>query len=272
MKLLTYNCWNGFEQEDGASFYEAVRWMKTQDFDVACFQEMTFRFHQQFTQAQFERHLKQELGLVHVAYGNAGALYAESSFYGQITCSRVPWTKGTKPISLALRADPVLHEKRNALFVQLANGVSICNTHLDVWDRTGNTRLAQLQDIHQVLTQHKMFPTVLCGDLNTVRRADYTTAQWQLLTQHWTIESKSLDWLQSLGLSDTFTHLGRQAENTHRDAAKRIDFIIPFDPRQQLTVVDSKTYHVEFSDHYPVMAEFALRDGEVPAPKIPSWR
>src|ERR1700679_871931 len=184
MKIISYNIHNGFyamghETKDGFwtsegkfNFVPFLKWVKKEDPDVILLQELTFRG---VTKIKFEADMK-KLGFVHIAYGFAADLYGEGgeNFFGQATCSKIPFEKTA---SLKLKA--FRGEARNALFTYFPDLVLV-NTHLDVWDKTGETRLAEMKQIVKKIGTSKT-AALLCGDFNTQRREDYTASQWKEL-------------------------------------------------------------------------------------------
>jgi endonuclease/exonuclease/phosphatase family metal-dependent hydrolase len=130
--------------------------------------------------------VREKLKFPYTAYGNAADLYG-NGFFGQVTCSRYPIVAYN---SLALQADPRNNEARNALVCHIElptkRVVSVINTHLDVWDWSEKTRLAEIQQIvAYVRTHQNRLPTILLGDFNAVREKDYENpADWLALEAH----------------------------------------------------------------------------------------
>jgi endonuclease/exonuclease/phosphatase family metal-dependent hydrolase len=255
IKIVSYNIHNGWYNEDESenTFPQMCTWLRKVNPDVVLFQEVTFR---EVSKAQFETQMK-KMGLSFIAYGFAADLYGKEggNFFGQATCSRIPFD--TRPTSQSLKRDPVQNEGRNALFVTLrASGLTICNTHLDVWDRTGKTRLQQIKQIDDTLNQFNLFPALVCGDFNTQRRHDYTTAQWNaLIKSKYELETLALDHVQSMGVKDVLDLVGKKSASSIPNLNRRIDFMFVFDPYNTLTVQAAEIdKNANFSDHYPVIA------------------
>ena len=257
ISILSYNIHNGFYDvtDKTNTFYEMTDWLATINPDVVLFQEVTFRA---ISKAVFEKQMK-ELGYKYIAYGFADDLYGKSggNFFGQAICSKLSWKN--KPISLNLSRDPINNEGRNALFVTLDNGLTICNTHLDVFDRTGKTRLKQVKELDQVLNEYNLFPAMVCGDFNTQRRRDYTKKQWETLQKHYVVETLALDYIESFGVHDVLDWVGKKSVTSIPGVDRRIDFMFPFDPYNQLEVEKASIEkHVFFSDHFPVFATIKI--------------
>jgi endonuclease/exonuclease/phosphatase family metal-dependent hydrolase len=162
---------------------------------------------------------------------------------------------------LKLKPDPVENEGRNALFTKLS-GLTICNTHLDVWDRTGKTRLQQVKQIEETLhklNKHHVLPALVCGDFNTQRQQDYTPAQWSALKTKYVVETLALDYIQSKGAEDVLDSVQKKSSTSIPGLTRRIDFMFVFDPHVQLNVykaaIDKKA---DFSDHFPVIATLVV--------------
>lgn len=253
LKILSYNIHNGWYDYTDVynTFYEMIKWMIEVDPDVVLFQEVTFR---EISKTNFESTMK-ELGYKYIAYGFADDLYGKNggNFFGQATCSKLPWKH--KPISLNLSRDPVNNEGRNALFVTLENGLTIVNLHLDVWDRSGKTRLKQIKEMDHVLNEYKLFPAMVCGDFNTQRRRDYTNAQWETLQKHYVVETIAIDYIESFGVKDVLDLVGKKSVTSIPGVNRRIDFMFAFDPYDQVKVQSADIVkNVYFSDHFPVIS------------------
>lgn len=61
-------------------------------------------------------------------------------------------------------------------------------THLDVFDETENTRAIQVRKIIELAKQRRSegdgLPHVLAGDLNALRRKDYSDVRWACIVRH----------------------------------------------------------------------------------------
>ncbi len=261
IKIVSYNIHNGFYDaaEKVNTFYSMCDWLQSVNPDVVLFQEVTFR---KITRKAFETKMHQ-LGYKHIAYGFAADLYGSHGghFFGQATCSKIPFVN---QLSAELSPDPIKNEGRNALFVTLDLSVSskkktqsksltVVNTHLDVWDRSGKTRLKQVKEIDHVLNERNLFPAMVCGDFNTVRRHDYTPHEWKELHKY-EIETKTLDYIASMGVQDALDLVGKKTSRSIVGLDRRIDFMFAFDPYSQIKITDATIDHKAiFSDHHPVI-------------------
>jgi len=60
--------------------------------------------------------------------------------------------------------------------------VHVFGLHLDVYDEAGAMRLSQAQQVLRHCSSQKN--VVLAGDLNSLRRRDYSEADWDKLVRH----------------------------------------------------------------------------------------
>ena len=254
ISIVSYNIHNGWYNIDESenTFYKMIEWLKQINPDVILFQEVTFNG---ISRKAFEKTMKQ-LGFIYIAYGFADDLYG-NGFFGQTTCSKIKFR--SDPISIQLKRDPVENEARNALYTTLSNGLTIVNTHLDVWDHSGTTRLKQLKQLDKVLNENNLFPALVAGDFNTCRRQDYNDKQWKEINKNYDVETKTLDYIAGMGVQDVTDVIGKRFPQSVLSFFRRIDFIFLFDPYQQLSVkkamIDTKA---EFSDHYPVITTVTI--------------
>jgi endonuclease/exonuclease/phosphatase family metal-dependent hydrolase len=198
------------------------------------------------------------LGYHHIAYGLAADLYW-NGFYGQVTVSKLPFI--TEPFTLSLH-DSNRGEGRAALLTQLDNGLTIINLHLDVWDRSGGVRTSQLQQVKSLINNTLLpSPVILCGDFNTVRRCDYSAAEWSELCSIQEIETVSMDVVSGMGGRDVFDVMDVRMSRSHVHDPKRVDYIFIIDKsieKKKLIVKEAKRYDVLYSDHFPLSAVIEL--------------
>ena len=267
VRLVCFNIHNGFAAEDDetCTLDQTIAWLAKERPDVVCFQEVSWRF---VSRARVEKAVRDKLGLSHFAYGFAAELYG--TFFGQMTCSRFPIASHT---NLELVADPIEHEGRNALVTHLSldGGAdahasstpffTVINTHLDAWDGTEKTRLAQVKQLVTLAAKLRegapTIPIMLVGDFNAVRRQDYATQKAFDESNRW---QRALTYLMKHGdAQDVFDRLGKRAIKTRPYSSSRIDFAWLLPPHETIRVVDAAfATHVATSDHYPIVTNLAI--------------
>ncbi len=144
--------------------------------DVLCLQEVSFTSTRYFklSQAQLEHELHQ-LGYQHLILIKTQP-YLGGEF-GNLIASKVPIMESKSGL---------LHQgkgkvKRGYCLVTLLDSqLTICCVHLDVFDKTGQTRNQQLTELLQkVMIDINPTNLIICGDFNATRVCDYSPEQIQ---------------------------------------------------------------------------------------------
>jgi endonuclease/exonuclease/phosphatase family metal-dependent hydrolase len=265
VRLVCFNVHNGFADASDrkCTFAQTIEWLRGQAPDVVCFQEVSWRF---VSQAHVEKEIRTKLGLQHIVYGYAATLYGV--FFGQMTCSRFPIAHEE---NLALKPDPMEGEGRSALITQLTldSGatLTVLNTHLDAWDDTDKTRLAQAKQIlAHVKKMRKTAPhtaVLLVGDFNSVRAEDLDLTAEDFEEQ--AREHLVLNHLMAKGgAQDVFDRLGVRAENPRpRGNPWRIDFAWLLPPHDAIQVTAARfAAEAKMSDHFPIVTNLLVRAAE----------
>lgn len=178
--------------------------------------------------------------------------------YGSnVIISKYPFTHKI----LFLQKDPIKHQNRYAIFadVTLLNNVKlhIIGTHLDVFDETETTRLTQIQQILQNITDKSKLPnTIILGDLNTVSRDDYTEGVWNDivlgdLNRGVQTVSRVIPYLYDNDFVDVFKLLKKVVPITVW-SLRRVDYIL-LHKQFKYTVKDAYDYPTHDSDHTPLI-------------------
>jgi endonuclease/exonuclease/phosphatase family metal-dependent hydrolase len=270
--LVCFNIHNGFadRSDKKCTFDQTIAWLAKEKADVVCFQEVSWRFKQSISQESVEKAVRDVLGLKHIAYGYAAELYG--GFFGQMTCSRFPFAQNS--ISLDLKPDPYEHEGRNALVTHLARTeedavagrafFTVINTHLDAWDESEQTRLAQIKQlVAYVKKQRKVMPQVpvtLVGDFNAVRPQDFDVSSEEF--EEAANSCLALDYLMKQGgAQDVFDRLGQRATHPRQNGNPwRIDFVWLFSQHDAVVVKQAAfASHVKTSDHNPIVTDLDVR-------------
>ncbi len=172
-----------------------TQWLEQIQPDVVLFQEVTF---EEVSRKQLMETMK-AAGFRYISLGWTHPPFQgrkEKDFYGQCTASKIPFVGN--PHSIYLEKDPLQKLGRNALCVTLTNGLTVINTHLDCFDRTGETRLKQVNQIFDWINSktRKNNTFILAGDFNTERRKNYSDSTWERLQKEYIIETETLDFIE----------------------------------------------------------------------------
>jgi endonuclease/exonuclease/phosphatase family metal-dependent hydrolase len=126
--------------------------------------------------------------------------------------------------------------------------IRIYNTHLDVQDASGETRTQQIRRLLSCATVYKE-NTVVVGDLNCIRRADYTAAHWNKIK-----ESSCVTWtaITEIGWED------RTQQSLSVWSGKRVDFVLLHETT--CLVVQNQWISPSIaSDHFPLVVDLKYR-------------
>lgn len=245
LKVMTYNIHNGFFDESDVinTFEQMTKWLVHNQMDVICFQEVSWRT---ITQSEFTTKMK-KLGYTYILLAQASDLYG---WFGQAICSRLPFEE-----KYVIDLDKGNQEEgRSAAMVTLENGITIVNTHLDVWDKSGKTRIAQIKQIRKIIEKKKL-KGLLCGDFNCTREKDYTVEQLANIKKFPVEYKQDFQALKEISdYPDVFDIVNRKAGFTHLAAPIRIDYMFVFGSEEQIEVQSVTKYNVRYSDHYPLSA------------------
>jgi endonuclease/exonuclease/phosphatase family metal-dependent hydrolase len=140
--------------------------------------------------------------------------------------------------------------------------LTVCNTHLEQGDESA--RLAQWEMIRAHLGED----AIVCGDLNALRRADYTDDQWMAMARHraesqWPApESRLMERLAEDGFRDGWLEAGTGKMEGTCSYQTRIDYVL-LGPRFSGSFLPASyclapTMANNLSDHSLVLVEVAL--------------
>lgn len=177
------------------SFQELLHELGRLDADVVCLQEVTMDVSDRFdifkalpaallsglpdatSQSELLRQfaMPEHGGYQYACFGQATRLY--NSRFGNLTLSRRPFT--AVPSVLQLSPDPIVHEGRCAVITTFADHdskpLTIVNVHFDVYDRSEETRVAQVKEVQNAV-QQLSGSILLAGDMNSVHADDAQSA------------------------------------------------------------------------------------------------
>jgi endonuclease/exonuclease/phosphatase family metal-dependent hydrolase len=150
---------------------------------------------------------------------------------------------------------------RHAVQVQTHQGeLEIFGIHLDVYDESGATREKQIQQIIKLSEASETTKNccIIAGDVNAVRRKDYSDEQWEKLQQHdklrnVVLDSGATDLIEAAGFVDCFEACGKTPPLCTTWSGRRIDFI--FVKSEKFQVTQAFVYHCASSDHIPVITD-----------------
>lgn len=154
-----------------------------------------------------------------------------------------------------LGKDTIKRIPRNALLCDFESFIVI-GTHLDVFDETGVLRMQQMNLILSAVPQGQK--CIVCGDFNSLRKADYLADEWNALIKIdadrgvLTIEDV-VPLIEEAGFRDSFDFCGTSLKVSVW-SERRVDYIFGHD----VFFVQSNVMKVTASDHYPVYADFIV--------------
>ncbi|HEV2601397.1 MAG TPA: endonuclease/exonuclease/phosphatase family protein [Candidatus Babeliales bacterium] len=197
--------------------------------------------------------------------------------FGNMIVSKYPFD--TKPYKKTYDADQYSkREKRNFIHTIITlpdtNKISLCGTHLDVWDETEQKRLAEVKELIAHACADTYPNKVLLADWNAVRKQDYqyNVAQkqvWKLLTKNFQertgltqVPTQTLDYIESAGFTDSFAKKGIPSPRYTVWSGTRVDLIY-LAQTWKLPIRGCYVYYgtnpEEESDHMPIIMDVLLQ-------------
>jgi endonuclease/exonuclease/phosphatase family metal-dependent hydrolase len=179
----------------------------------------------------------------------------EQTYFGNILLSK-PSLDIPEGLPLTSYVEGGLEYGRCATFAYLSDyDLVVCNLHLDVFDKTGKTRIREIDQIIRYLNQrYANTPTIVMGDLNALKRSDYTDLEVRWLAknnQGFPLDFQTIDTLGSAGFTDVFN------EGSFKYSvwsARRIDFIFV----RNITIekiISTGVMYTPVSDHLPIFVD-----------------
>lgn len=220
-------------------------------------------------------------GLDHFANMNNDA-HSQYGPFGNWILSRYPFEKNPRVGHYAHQYTGYLENKdeyvdrcfENAI-ITLPSGktCSFYATHLDAFDDSEQVRFEQIKELALVMQADESDHVILAGDLNSVRREDYTEEQWNLIEQDnaqrlnsfskmklnsGKTPTRVMDYLKEHGFVDCFTKKNMQVPQFTTWSGTTIDFMMIKDKYEDkpLLIDDCAVYYSSASDHIPVIADF----------------
>jgi endonuclease/exonuclease/phosphatase family metal-dependent hydrolase len=156
---------------------------------------------------------------------------------------------------IKFKPDPCHKEQRNAIianFYQL--DLTFVGTHLDVYDESGQTREDQIIDILKNVQQCSKI--IVAGDLNTLRRTDYSNNEWLDIVQEAKIRNVKakedvVTVLEKNNFIDSFIGSKQKPPILSVWSGRRVDFIFGKNIKFKYSDVVQNTA----SDHFMIYSD-----------------
>ena len=192
--------------------------------------------------------------------------------FGNILYSRYPLTDVLK---YALATPKRLDHPRCVIFATVETPlgpVQVANTHLDVFDESGKTRVDQLKLIGDIFSRikKKSVPQILLGDLNSLNREELTEEKYQRiiasdLSRKITTSFSETVTIKEFGFRDSFRQVLQPAPDASVWSGRRVDYLFSKGPLEPYGLY---VYFTNASDHFPVIVDFKAKG--TPVSKIQS--
>ena len=143
-------------------------------------------------------------------------------------------------------------EARSAVIGKLALGIVVCVVHLDVGDRTGDTRRHQISTVMKYLDErYPDSPKMMIGDFNCLRHGDYTDDDlvWINDNSPDTADYDTTKLIEKNGYRDLFAGECKYSVWTGR----RVDYMFVKD--FSYDIVDARVVYTPASDHLPLFVD-----------------
>jgi len=140
------------------------------------------------------------------------------------------------------------NNKRGYILLKFDNRI-IINTHLEVSDE--GTRVKQINKILSDIINIET-PIIICGDLNTIDKNDYTDEEWDhnlIYIRKYMFDPKVTDILKNNKFIDVGNYLNKNKINTSF-YDRRVDYFFVKNIKPNNYIVDESNI---LSDHYPIL-------------------
>jgi len=302
LRVLTYNvhAWRDSDHRD--NFAGVVAACRAAEPDVVCLNEVLHPYNGALQSAGYFAAVKDrkgvglevveaapdksylhllaaQLDMPHVAYGEAerdGCFFGRMAF-GNAILSKRPFVKAGH---LVVRPDPGDErlgdqardsvEARGMVWCSVEVGaekVGVASAHLD--HKSEPLRAKQLRAMLERLNAEGPALNLVCGDLNTFRKADHSAPAWRAIlafyaSRGWPApaeESETLEAAEALGYGDAaegFRNVGVTCW-THRPLFRIDHVLLNAALRRRCDVLDYARPDSIASDHFPVVFELEVR-------------
>lgn len=251
-RIMTYNVHGFRDLNDKNKYSEIIATIKAINPDILILEEIRlYPFADLCTKSQ----LRSDLIKLELYFSG----FSECGINGVF--SRFPFT--AKEIDLG--RDSIRHVSRNALVCTftkndiLSDNLIVVGTHLDVFDESGKQRISQIKKIMNMLsdelTDEVNTKIIVAGDFNSLRKNDYTEKEWKYLTE--LDKKRKIITIQDVAPiieNAGFIESSSQCQTPIKMsvwAGRRVDYIFG----KNVNFIQTSTYTVTYSDHYPVYAD-----------------
>jgi endonuclease/exonuclease/phosphatase family metal-dependent hydrolase len=136
--------------------------------------------------------------------------------------------------------------------------IKIVTTHLDLYDETEEVRLKQIK---QIIEEYGT-DVILVGDFNSLQRSDYSNEYWNDIVnddkkRDVTSQTKVTDYLDSVGMVDSYTKLNKNLPVISVWSMRRVDYIF-MDKNTKYNVINCFIFPSLASDHMPIVADIVI--------------
>ena len=153
-----------------------------------------------------------------------------------------------------------IHGKRCAILSKVNVGteeLAVCCVHLDVRDKTGNTRREQIKNVMRTMEElYPGTPKIMVGDFNCMKEEDYTEEEheWIANNSNGDIDFETVKLIESKGYRDLYTERAPLKYTVW--TGRRVDFVFvkdfPFE------VESTQVYYSSASDHLPLIVDLRI--------------
>lgn len=167
---------------------------------------------------------------------------------------------GVKIIPLGKGSVGKINRYATSCFVNIGTKrFQIVGCHLDVYDETEVSRCKQMEII---LKHIQLDNSIILGDLNALRKDDYTYTQWEKIKQidkdrNVTSQTQLTSLIENNNFIDSFkmAHIDPPTISTWSD--RRVDYIY-INKNSNIDNVSSHVYKTLSSDHYPIYIDISV--------------
>ncbi len=170
------------------------------------------------------------------------------SKFGNLLASKLPLIQ-TETLYI-----PDKVERRSAIISKIVlpdqQEILLVVTHLDAYDKTGETRRKQIQMIMNKIGKCKI-PIIIMGDFNCLRRDDYIDEEreWIGVNSPGGLDYETVDLIESRGFKDLFGNLKYSVWS-----GRRVDYV--FVKNFNRTIEGTYLYYDDISDHISLIVDF----------------
>jgi endonuclease/exonuclease/phosphatase family metal-dependent hydrolase len=271
IRVMTYNVHGFTDRNDSPTLDEILDVIKRVNPDLLVIEEFVLHgVKRQITYLQFKKFLT-GLGFTTITTDRLHNNVTASKFNGDVS----PTIEfGRDPIHRIWRFANIIWI--SAQDTGSSSDLLFIGTHLDVYDESGQTRLAEVEmildaiedrKVQSMLGKNRQLNVIVTGDFNCLRPNDYDDDEWNHICRvdrergvdTWRMKSAknrkidAVDRLEKADLIDASVQLGNPIRASVW-ANRRVDYICG----RNVHFLQASTVRNASSDHYPVYADFLL--------------